>query len=61
MSMAKVWHVIGIKYNNDLHKNEFIDYVVENCEDVDTAMERAKETGIKKITGVFQSSSLVEQ
>ena len=61
MSMNKVWHVIGIKFNNDLKKDEFIDYIVENCDNVYDAMEKAKKKNFKMITGIFQSSSLVKQ
>ena len=60
MSMEQKWHVIGIKFNDELNKDMFIDHVVENCITIDEAIEKAKNNGIKKITGAFLHSQLVE-
>ena len=60
MSMKERWHVIGIKFNEELNEDMFIDYVIENCKSVDEAIEKAKANGIKKITGAFLHSQLVE-
>lgn len=60
MSMKERWHVVGIKLNEELNEDMFIDYVIEDCKSVDEAIEKAKANGIKKITGAFLHSQLVE-
>ena len=61
MSMNKIWHVIGTQFNNELDKDVFIDYQINNCETVDDALKKAKENGVKNISGAFLSSMLVSQ
>ena len=61
MSMNKIWHVIGTQFNNELDKDMFIDYQVDNCETVDETLEKAKENGVRNISGAFLSSMLVER
>ena len=61
MSMKQKWCVIGIKYDEELNKDVFVNYEVENCETVDEAVKKAKANGIKKVTGVFMHSQLVSE
>jgi len=59
MSMKQKWHIIGIKYNNDLDKDILVDYIVDNCETADEAIKIATANGIKNVTGAFMHSQLV--
>ena len=61
MSMKKLWHIIGVQFNNELDKDIFIDYQVDDCETVDEALTKAKENGVRNISGAFLSSMLVER
>lgn len=58
MSMKQKWCVVGIKFNEELNKDIFVECEVEDCETVDDAVEKAKANGIKKVTGVFMHSQL---
>ena len=61
MGMSKIWHVIGTQFNSELDRDTFIDYQIDNCDTVDEALRRAKENGVRNISGAFLSSMLVER
>ena len=58
MGMDRIWHVIGVQFNKDLNKDEFVDYMVEDCDSVDEATKKAESNGVHKITGCFLSSMM---
>ena len=61
MELKQRWHVVGLKYNREFNKDEFVDCVVKDCITVDDAIKRARETGVYKVTGAFLHSSLISK
>ena len=58
MNMNKVWHIIGVMYDETLCKDILVDYSANDCGTIYDAIRAAEEEGLREISGAFLSATI---